>query len=126
MLTEEQMEASRKARKENPPKKKRKISTVSMVRFAASSGDKSDQVKDLARRKTAAIPSVKAAKDVLKVLMNPEPTLMDKLTPTEAAMKPISKPVPKPTPALKKKPGYKYLPVAINISAIDIHVEGRS
>ena len=91
------MEASRKARKENPPKKKRKVGTVSTVRIStATSGDKSDQVKDLAKRKAAAVASVKAAKDVLKALMKKEPTLMDKLTPTEAAMKPASKPVSKP------------------------------
>jgi hypothetical protein len=82
-----------------------------------SSGDSSDQVKNLARRKAAAITSVKAAKDVLKALMNPEPTLMGKLTPMEAAMKPASKPVSKPTPAPKKKSALKPLPVAINISA---------
>ena len=50
------------------------------------------------------------AKDVLKVLMMEEPTVMDMLTPAEAAMKPASK----PTPASKKnkKSALKPLPVA--------------
>jgi hypothetical protein len=60
---------------------------------------------------------VKAAKDVLKALMYPELTLMDKLTPAEAALKPTSEPVSKQTPAPKKKFALKSLPVAINISA---------
>jgi hypothetical protein len=116
------MEASRKARKENPPKKnKRKVSALSTVRIStASSGDKSDQVKDLARRKAAAIASVMAAKDVLKALMKEKPTVMDMLTPVEAAMKPASK----PTPSSEKKSALKPLPVAINISATQRVVGG--
>jgi hypothetical protein len=128
-LTEEQMEASRKARKEKNPKKKRKIGAVSVVRSSAKrvdtgSGDKLDQVKDLAKRKAAAIASVKATKYVLEALMNPELTLMDKLTPAEAAVKPASKPVPKLTPAPKKKSNFEPLPAAINISATQQVVGG--
>ena len=119
-LSEEQMELSRKARKDNPPKK-RKVSAFSTVRISAAiSGARSDQVKDLATRKAAAVASVKATKDVLKTLMKEKPTLMDKLTPVEAAMKPAAKPTPaaasKPTPVLKKKSSLKSLPL-INISA---------
>ena len=114
------MEASRKARKENPPKK-RKVSAFSTVRISsANSGERLDQVKDLAARKAAAVASVKATRDVLKTLMAEKPTLMDKLTPAEAAMKPAAKPtpaaVPKPTPKPKKKSNLKPLPL-INISA---------
>jgi hypothetical protein len=115
-LTDDQMEASGKARKENPPKKKRKVSALSTVRIStATTSDKSDQVKDLSMRKAAAIASVMKAKDVLKKLMMEKPTVMDMLTPAEAAMKPTSK----PTPASKKrkKSALKPLPVAINISA---------
>ena len=107
-LSDEQMELSRK---ENPPKK-RNISAFKMVRVsAASSGDRTDQVSDLSARKTAAVASVMAAKNIPKKLMDEKeldshadiaifgPTLMDKLTPAEAAMKPAAK----PTPAPKKK-----------------------
>ena len=66
-----------------------------------------------------------AAKDILKKLMDEKeidshadivfggPTLMDKLTPAEAAMKPAAKPTPAPAP--KKKSSMKPLPL-INIS----------
>jgi hypothetical protein len=109
--------------KRTPPKKKRNVSALSMVRIStATSGDKSDQVKDHARREAAAIASVMAAKDILKALMTEKPTVMDMLTPTEAAMKPASK----PTPASKKrkKSALKPLLVAINISATQRVVGG--
>ena len=118
------MELSRKARKENPPKK-RKISAFKTVRVSAAiSGDRSDQVSNLSARKAAAVASVMAAKDILKKLMDEKeidshadivfggPTLMDKLTPAEAAMKLAAKPTPTP----KKKSSMKPLPL-INISA---------
>ena len=68
-LSEEQMELSRNARKENPPKKSRKVSALSTASISAAiSGARSDQVKDLAARKAAAVASVKVAKDGLEDL----------------------------------------------------------
>jgi hypothetical protein len=98
-------------------KKKRKVSAVKVVRLDAG-GDKSDQAKDLAKRRAAVVASVTAARQVLEALMELEPNGMEKLTPMEAAEKPKSKPVPKPAPAPKKMSAFKPLPVAINISLL--------
>ena len=109
------MELSRKARKDNPPKK-RKIHAISTVKISAASTE---------AKMAAAAANVMKAKEVLKKLMEGKeidshadvtwgaPTLMDKLTPAEAAMKPAAKstPVPKKKSILKKP-----LPL-INISA---------
>ena len=103
--------------------KKRKIHAFSTVRISAAASSISGE--DLAAKKAAAIANVMAAKEVLKKLMEEKeidrhadivfggPTLMDKLTPAEAAMKPAAKPTPTPKKkSILKKP----LPL-INISA---------